>query len=253
MYCKRCGKDSKKAKERHEKALLINKIHAGDFDKPFEITCIECGKTILTTQKRGFCSIVCQESHRIQTAKCPVCRALLIDKGNETGRGYCSDDCKQASRLKRAIESGDYVPCEFCGKEFIRKNYSNVFCSNDCYLASRAEKRKAKEEMEKSRKPRLRQEERKCEACGKPFLWKITSAGQRFCSPECRNSVNKKVKKKDIKKLKLGKELHICTVCKTSQKDCERFTSNFMYSPKGAIGKTLNGKFVIVSCPKFTD
>lgn len=249
-YCRVCGKDSTKARVRYERALMINKIHAGDFDKPFEVTCTECDKKILTTRNRRFCSDVCAESHRIRTAKCPVCLDILSEKGNMKGRGFCSDSCKQKNQLKRAIESGNHIPCDFCGKKFIRKGYSNRFCSNDCYNNHREkEKEEKKESVPKNPIKRVR--EMKCEHCGSIFLWKIESAGQRFCTKECRKEKEKKEKEKSIEKLNLGKELHICTVCKTPQKNCERFTSNFVYSPKGAVGKTINGKYIIVQCPKF--
>lgn len=232
-------------RKRYKKAEILNKIHAGDLYKVKEIVCKECGKKILTAYDRTFCST---------SSRCPMCNTLLIEKGNNTGRGYCSEECKQKKRLKDAIEAGNYVPCEYCGKKFIRKNYSNRFCSKECFK-NWTEKEKQKKIAKYPVKPAVQQ--KKCEWCGKLFTVTNEKRGQKYCSLECRKAKNKSNKRKDKEKTKqnlnIGKELHICTICKTHQMDCERFTSNFVYSPKGLVGKIINNKHIIISCPKFTE
>lgn len=251
LYCSDCGKNSERAREHYKRAEIINKIHAGDLYKVEEITCVECGKKILTTYNRTFCSTSCSEKHRIKTAKCPVCHTLLIDNCNNTGRGYCSEECRQKNKLQKAIEKGNYVPCECCGKKFIRKNYSNRFCSMGCYKRWSDEEREKKIAITNSIRATIEETGKKCEYCGELYVWKKEQPGQRFCSIDCRKEQTKLDKQKSTESLNLGKELHICTICKALQSDCERFTSNFVYKPKGSIGKTINNKYIIISCPKF--
>jgi isopropylmalate/homocitrate/citramalate synthase len=108
-------------------------------------------------------------------------------------------------------------------------------------------------------KKEIKMFKKNCGYCRKEFIVNQYKRNQQFCSKECSISHSKEKGKKDkeqnkekIKEtLKLGKELNICTICKTSQLDCERFTSNFVYIPLGAKMKEIDGKFIIVSCPKF--
>ena len=249
-YCRGCGKDPEGARKKYIKAEIINKINAGDLYKVNKVTCKDCGKVILTTYKRTFCSTACRENNRIKTAKCPVCGDKLINKGNRSGRGYCCDECKQFNAIKRAKENGSYVPCEVCGKEFIRKNYSNRFCSKDCYkklIEENRERKKAEQNDIKVYKAR----ETECKHCGKSFVLKRGSMKQKFCTEECRKASVAENKQKGLEILNLGIDTNICIVCKTSQSQCEMFTSNFVYLPDGAQKKRVNNKFVVVSCPKF--
>ena len=249
-YCPACGKDPERARRRYAKAEYINKIHAGDVNKVREGSCTECGKKVLTTYGARFCSTACQENHRMKTARCPMCNGLLIEKENYSGRGYCSGECKGAARLAMAKASGDYVPCENCSKMFIRSAYSNRFCCRACYENWRDAQQKPKPQLNPAT---VRQEQRACEGCGAAFTWSRGNSGQRFCSTACRKQKMKSDKKKETEKLNLGVDMHICAVCRTSQADCERFTSNFIYSPEGANGKIINGKYVITTCPKFKE
>jgi len=60
---------------------------------------------------------------------------LLIEAGILTGNGYCCDECRHLAQIDAAKDRGDYIPCEFCGKMFISKDYSNVCCSKECRRA----------------------------------------------------------------------------------------------------------------------
>lgn len=250
-YCKVCGKNSAKARAKYKRAEFINKIHAGDLHKPKEITCLECGKKLLTTYIRSFCSTVCTEGYRIRKAKCPICKTLLTEKGNHSGRGCCSDECREKHKLQKAIEKGNYIPCEYCGEKFIKKRHDNWFCSSECSRKSKTEENQKKVEASQSQEKAARVAERKCEGCGEPFTWRIERATQRFCSEKCQKEKAKEKKRKSIEKLNLGKDLNICTICKTAQMDCDRFTSGFVYRPKGARTEKINDRFVIVSCPQY--
>lgn len=131
-YCKACGKNPEGARQHYARAEFINRIHAGDLHPDHEIVCKECGRKFVSSYNRSFCSAVCSEKHRIKTARCPVCERLLCKAGNLTGRGYCSDECRETAVLRKAKERGNYVACEQCGKMFIRRGYSNRFCSKSC-------------------------------------------------------------------------------------------------------------------------
>ena len=112
--------------------MAANKRHAGEADKPVEKVCKNCGKTFLTVYRgKDFCTSNCGEAYRINHAECPICHTRLIEKGITTGKGYCSEACREEARLQRAIQDGDYIACEQCGKKFIRKNFANRFCSKE--------------------------------------------------------------------------------------------------------------------------
>ncbi len=253
-YCEECGKDPERMRKHYRVAEYINKVHAGDLYKPIESTCIECNKKIISIYSKRFCGTACSEIHRARTAKCPICMNLLADYKINSGRGFCSDECKKISQKQKAIENGHYIPCETCGKKFIRKTYSNRFCSRTCF---RVDEIKRNEEKKRASllNPRKTTEQRKCKTCGNEFEWNIKRPSQKFCSRECSHEHSRIVareKREEVKKqIEIRKDLHLCTTCRTSQIDCERFTSNFVYMPTGAKKKEINGKFIIVSCPKF--
>lgn len=262
QYCKVCGKNSERARQHYAKAEYINRVNAGDLYKFIEKICKECGKKFCTSYGGAFCSDKCSAVYTkrkiIETAQCPICHTLLTTSGNFTGRGCCSEGCKQEKVLRDveeiirvAIEKGNYIPCEFCGKKFISKNFSNRFCSRVCFDL-KIEEEKKKLSMKASSDVK-KVHYKKCKWCGKPFTWRKESSGQKFCSEECRGKKYKDDKRKSIEKLNIGKDLNICTVCRTLQIECERFTSNFVYSPKGSVTKKMNDKYIIVSCPKFRE
>lgn len=249
-YCSACGKDPERARRRMEKAVYQNKIHAGDLHTPKDRVCNECGRHFTSIYNRSFCSHECSIKHQAKTARCPVCNSLLIEKGITSARGLCSDECREKRRMEKAITDGNYVGCEKCGKMFIRKDYNNRFCSKACYQEWTAEKNKGRLLGDAGSRVK-RKETRICEGCGSPFAWRIESSGQRFCSKLCREEKNKNDKIKSVEPLNVGKDLNICTICKTPQSECERFTSGFTQYPVGVRMKRINEKPVIVTCPKY--
>lgn len=261
-YCQECGKNPEKMRRQYDRAEYINKVHAGDLYKPVEWECQECGKKTISNYAKTFCGIACREIHWAKTARCPICNKLLSEHKRNTGRGFCSDECKKIYQTKKAIEKGNYIPCQICKKEFISKNYSNIFCSRDCFNKHNEIKKQSFIKKE------LKYYKKVCTICTKQFVVDEYRITQQFCSRECgyensriigreRKEETKKLKeqaKMQVKKqLKIGTDLNLCTICKTSQRDCERFTSNFVYMPTGAKKKEINGKFVVVECPKFKE
>lgn len=246
-YCTDCGKDPAKARRRYIKAEIRSKAHAGDRYKVREYTCKVCGKKTLSTYNRTFCSDACLQLHIVNTAKCPVCGVLLASKGRMTGKGCCSDECTEKLRIKTAIASGRYRKCEYCGEMYIAKTDSGRFCSIPCYRAWFAE-HKAREDTQRAAKTVF---EKRCRGCGKVFTHTKENASRQYCSAECRIAkVKAGVKAKMAQEQKQDK--HLCTTCKTTQAHCERFTSNFVHLPKGAVQKRIKHKLAIVSCPKFS-
>lgn len=68
--------------------------------------------------------------------------------------------------------------CVICKKIYSPTGKAQLYCSKDCFLASRRQKRKSE-----------RHEERVCEWCGKTFVPKF---GRRYCTPECSKAADEK-------------------------------------------------------------
>ena len=108
--------------------------------------------------------------------------------------------------------------------------------------------------------------EKKCCVCHRLFSCQAAQAGDFFyCSKECyekdmeRNpseysyivipqkqaviSSEESAKKEEKYIQKNG----LCSICRTSYKNCERLLSNFTASPKGAVFKGS----IVIECPKF--
>lgn len=242
-FCRDCGKNPELARRRYIKAELTSKRNAGDMYKPREYTCKVCGKKTISTYNRTFCSNACLQLHIVYTAKCPVCGDLLTSKGRMTGKGCCSDECTETQRLQVAKAKGRYKACQQCGEMFIAAQDESKFCSVPCYRAWMAE--------QKLIKPVKRDLERRCRGCGKVFTYTKEQAGLQYCSDECRQDQVRARARAATKAVKKPDE-NICITCKTSQSQCERFTSNFTYVPQGATQKSIRGKVVVVTCPRFT-
>lgn len=58
----------------------------------------------------------------------------------------------------------------------------------------------------------------------------------------------KMLEKRSSKEQKYIEENGLCSICRTSYKDCERMSSNYTASPKGSV---FRGNLVI-KCPKFS-
>ena len=140
--------------------------------------------------------------------------------------------------------------CEECGKEF---SGLGKFCSAEC------------EALHKDKEPHAY---KNCVICHKTFFCPASEMMAPLCSDSCRQEYNRKQeqnkkKAKQIKmvsaaKLKAKKkaaaekkyiaENGLCSICRTSYKDCERMQSNYTASPKGTV---FSGSLVI-KCPKYT-
>jgi hypothetical protein len=194
-YCSECGENPDKARVRYAKAESRIASLLGERDAPKEMVCQECGKVFLSLWEKEYCSAECGKKHRVETAQCLRigCFNRLKDHGNLTGRGYCSDKCREMAAVEKAEEKGDYILCSVCGKKFIRKNYSNVCCSNECRLALRTrrkEERQCQDEANKMKTAKYYAERLRgiCPVCGKEFTRDMSAMGQKFCGAECRKN-----------------------------------------------------------------
>lgn len=216
-----------------------------------ECECIVCGKSFITTyQGRRFCSNACQHEYAVNTATCPVCGVRLIEKGVLTGKGYCSEKCQEEARIQRAIQDGRYIDCEHCGKKFIRSSERSRFCSKACYEAQRLEHQAALVCQRESKSVRKPETERTCPVCGTVFPITPQQTSKRFCSMECRKKASAATPKKAPVK---PKPEHLCSSCRISQTDCDRFFSGFKSFPHGAKTRVMKGHIVVSECPKYKE
>ena len=280
-FCPECGKHPDVARRRIKQAERINRARVGDgLSKPQKRICKECGKEYYSFYGGSYCSRLCSYSARTAKTTCPVCGKNLLELGIESGRDVpCSPECRKQYEIQRAKATGRYKTCQQCGKMFIAHDKSGKFCSRQCYQAYE----KTAEGIE-ARRSRARKNDddaealkRTCQYCGKIyFLCESWTSGV-FCSETCRENAKPKrdipscraveafavavqEKKNEAdqrissrKNVKERATKNLCLECKTSQKECERFTSGFVYCPDGAVVKQVRGRPIVVSCPKFLE
>lgn len=71
------------------------------------------------------------------------------------------------------------VKCIICGKEFEAQKSTKKYCSNSCMNAARRKRYTESKQMD------LKNKEKRCLICEKPFTPKTSSANQRMCCYEC--------------------------------------------------------------------
>ena len=185
-YCPECREKGRTA-EYYEHKVELNRIHAGDYTpKVFHNTCKVCGKEFVSVRApKDICSVRCREKQRAETAKCPGCGVFLINKGNYTGRGYCSEECKEKALINKAIANGLYFPCQVCGKMFIAYGKNARYCSSECKkINTQRKKEERRQKYEENRPPE--HEKRTCPICGKAFDVTRQARGRKYCSIACR-------------------------------------------------------------------
>lgn len=144
-----------------------------------------------------------------------------------------------------ALKASGLKECSVCGKKF---SGNGMYCSPEC---------QKKQEMQEPHAMRT------CEVCGKEFDCPASRMVHPICSDAClqlfeekkaemkknrKSASSEKLKEKKLKKQqKYIEENGLCSICKTSYKDCERLQSNFAASPEGSV---FQGSLV-VKCPKF--
>lgn len=255
-YCKECGKRPETARKRYVIAVAVNKRHAGESYRVYDLNCCQCGKSFKSSYiSRKFCSDTCERQHNIENAKCSNCGKRLLDFGikieTQGGWHYCSDKCREEYLWERARKSGHIYTCKYCGVQFIRKQ-GGSFCSKDCYKKAIASGWNSRQPKPPKSAPT--RESARCKECGKPFMRIVGATYHEYCSPKCRAVFFKKFKEdkatadKKRKEAEKIQKMGLCWCCKTPYPDCERMSSGFQYSPEGTVFQ--NGK--VMQCPKFT-
>ena len=217
-YCPECREKGRTA-EYYDQRVALNRMHAGDYTpKVFHNTCKVCGKEFVSVRiPKDICSIRCREKRRAETAKCPGCGVLLISKGNYTGRGYCSEECKEKALIRNAIANGLYRPCKVCGKMFIAYGKKACYCSPECKkIDSQRKKEERLKKYEENRPPE--HEERICPICGKAFDVTRQTRGRKYCSKECRQIAVERRSEETVtqKGSQPVIQTHICPICEKS-------------------------------------
>lgn len=221
------------------------------------------------------CSKECNEERRLRaarakgkTANCRVCTKEFIQKNDWDE--FCCKECEASHLLDTARRQGRTARCKACGKEFVREFRYKDTCSAACDAVYR-----------KSVPAQLIED--KCEICGKTFTRHV-NVRQYTCGRECA-AVRLKTKAAAAREEKRtsavagekqertgeppererlvkgvlsgaitgdeARKLHLCTHCKTSQQDCEWFTSKFFSLPEGAVAHAVNRHHVVLACPKY--
>ncbi len=278
-YCDTCQKDTRHLKKELEFGL--KRIALLDEPKPIEETCEYCGKIFITISKlrachgyldkenrmHVFCSEKCKYSHIKENATCLNCGKSLADSWfydpvNGKNAQFCDGNCQGEYKKKN---SPPYEPkyCINCGKE-LPPNHQK-FCNMDCMRA-------AKEKGYQTPKPKLYEYTCKCPICGKIFTGKTRIkvsedyTKSKCCSKECEDKLTlqhrqqrkKQARERELKKKvqehkktqKIKQTMSLCSICKTSYKDCERMQSEFRIIPKGA---HYNSQGILTVCPKFKE
>lgn len=279
-FCPECGKHPDVARRRIKQAERINRARVGDgLSKPQKRICKECGKEYYSFYGGSYCSRLCSYSARTAKTTCPVCGKNLLELGIESGRDVpCSPECREQYKIQRAKTTGRYKTCLQCGKEFVAPTAKSKFCCAQCYKDYvRSPQYVAPCHPPRSRKSDDEVIKRTCRYCGKTYFFGDSWTSEVFCSETCRKNAKPKrdippcraaeafavavqEKKNEAdqrissrKNVKERATKNLCLECKTSQKECERFTSGFVYCPDGAVVKQVRGRPIVVSCPKFLE
>ena len=261
-YCPDCRNhsDQKKRNMNENIRISIAKYGTGRPPEKIENVCKYCGKEYITYgRSKPFCSDKCRVNYHIENTYCCNCGKPMLetdDQRDMNGHNWCcSEKCKAEWEWKTARRNGFIGTCLECGKEFInRKN--KTFCSVPCY-------RNFVKSGKKIVKP-ITYVERKCNVCGKIFSCEADKSFMSYCSEQChekylkmeseiriRNKKELEQKQQELaeaKERKYIEENGLCSMCRTSYKDCERMQSNFRYSPKGTVFKGA----VVIKCPKYS-
>jgi len=174
------------------------------------------------------------------TKQCVECgKDFEVDdsKRNWQSRKLCSDECRKAVERRRAnakykpIEWPQQKVCIRCSAPFLVHEGGNMvqkYCTAECQLAAKGEKKAA--EVEARRKPK------RCEECGTAFLaGKFTGHKQRYCSNACREKSRNRQRyadgsdgsklrngyKYDFKRIKpqiLDRDGGECVICGSSER-----------------------------------
>lgn len=155
-YCPECQKNPQRAR-----AEIIRAQRRLDFafgkaaDRQMETCqCKQCQRTFQAKYIRDFCSQECRLTYNDAHIKCAYCGRLMAEVGKHYpnrrpgSEVFCSDDCREKNKWRKARKRGMVDTCPHCGKEFIvaiRKQDGGYvtmrqkYCSKECARAVDAE------------------------------------------------------------------------------------------------------------------
>ncbi len=210
--------------------------------------CKECGKEFI--QKKDwdeFCCKKCEKDNMFAVARaqgkavrCRVCGKEFISRTLD--EGTCSTACYEAYRKalpSRMIE----CKCEICGKPFQRHiNATQYTCGKECATVRRKAIIAAEKEKKSAGTVPIKGERPTHSA---PEAKRNTAAAQPERERLINGVISGAITGADASKL------HLCTQCRTSQKECEWFSSRFSHLPQGAVAHMVNRQKVVLVCPKY--
>lgn len=255
-YCPDCRKSSgsKMRKMERNYSRSVRTYGTGRPVRECRNTCKQCGKEFISYKyEKDFCSRDCRVRYTLENTACVNCGKTMAGLGFTKipypirEKWLCSDECAEEWQWKIARQNGTVHTCPVCGKEYIK---DTKYCCRECYL---------KDVRSKSKQEEPKKIMYYCGYCRKAF--EVGTGDGTFCSPKCREAARlrtikneerqekRRQEKKEAKEAKYIRENGLCSVCRTSYRDCERMQTNFRMSPKGTV---FDGALV-VKCPKFTD
>lgn len=108
---------------------------------PVQVKCQWCGKESISAIRKGktakYCSRQCYwkawegdhpELYKLPNRICEECGKEFHPRDKNHGKRFCSRECLLAWRARQRK-----VKCIVCGKEFLRDNANEKFCSQECW------------------------------------------------------------------------------------------------------------------------
>lgn len=135
--CDKCQKNSGKAQyfedKRRTQRLAEQGLHPNQ--QYYESTCKQCGRVWHNYGRVAeLCGPACTQQYTAERATCRTCNTPLYPLGIicVSGKGYCSELCREQFKLKEARENGKIAICLHCKQEFIKKKEWDEFCCVKC-------------------------------------------------------------------------------------------------------------------------
>jgi hypothetical protein len=282
-YCDKCQNHGAKIEARIAKNYRRIEAMYGDWDKPRDMICKQCGKPFQGNPRVSkYCSNACLEDYIAETSVCKYCGKPLLPEIRRTtyAPNVFHAECRKKYEAERIVAKDLKKVCPVCNKEYLAKKSDQKYCSQACAAISRTSLEFGKEFT--------------CAVCGAKFKVSTNSSigrGMRVptCSPKCEDiqlqkqrkqwnkeqelfmakcyasrkdstkakpkSINSQVtcsNKSGIKSSKSKTGLttsSLCSICRTSYKNCPYISSGFKLLPDGAVCEDSK----VIECPLYTD
>jgi len=182
--------------------ILQTDLKTGSVEIKVKIKCEQCNTDIYRTlyaylnNKNYFCSKECYDEWQSKEIlmSCKWCSKEFYKTPRQGQENYfCSPECSTKYHAKERTKDLVIVNCQYCGKEFERKEYNTgkIYCSEECSKNGFREKMSG--ENNSLYKERLKVE---CDWCGEIFGELESSyilSEKHFCGRECQHEYHAKV------------------------------------------------------------